>query len=347
MKLIENLYTSKLPELAKAIDTFYEDLQLVKDNEAPRAYIGTSIIGHKCRRYLWLNFRWCVNERKSGRVLRLLSTGSREEDIAVFNLQQIGIDIKYTGLDQLNFDYGSHVKGHPDGLIISGVPTAEKSQHMWEHKTMNKANFEKLIKEGLQSSKPMHYAQVQCEMYGAEANLGYKVNRALYQVLCKDDSRIYAERVRLDEAYAQKLIKRAQDIATSDNSFPRLSESPSWYECKICPAYGICHQGELPCRISCRNCAHATATKDGTWICELYKSEIPTGAQLNACPWHTPHPDTVPWTLIQEKSTAFTACYKIGEQEVLVGGEGTPTTEIFKTVESVNPNSDPEMEAKE
>ena len=68
----------KIPEpnisIANLIDKKAEEGQ-----EAPRAHLGASLLGHPCDRYLWLMFRWAVIEKFDGRILRLFQRGQREE----------------------------------------------------------------------------------------------------------------------------------------------------------------------------------------------------------------------------------------------------------------------------
>ena len=118
-------------------------------NELPRTYLGVSIIGHPCARYLWLNFRWFSFELFSGRMYRLFRRGKREEETIVEDLRGAGIVIEHVLDDQLTFDFGSHVIGHPDGFIKSGVPEAPKTEHVAEFKTHNSDSFNLLLKQGV------------------------------------------------------------------------------------------------------------------------------------------------------------------------------------------------------
>lgn len=295
-------------------------------SEPPREYLGASIIGHPCVRYLWLAFRWASLEWLNGRQERLLETGKREEDIAVENLKKAGVEIINTGKDQLDLDFGCHVKGHPDGIILSGVPEASQTKHVWEHKTMSDSNFKNLKKNGVKEAKPLHYAQMQVEM------LALDIDRALYQVLNKNDSEIYTERVRLDRDFAENLIRRAQEIVLQDRIPKRLSDKEDWYECRMCKNWGFCFTEMKTPRANCRTCAHFYAEKDDTCRCNLYDNAVlPYEGQRKGCINHVMHPDLTDWILDDDKSTEYAACYYIKElnREVMNGYDGFSTASLI------------------
>lgn len=236
-------------------------------------------MGHPCDRWLWLSFRWAVVEDFDGRMLRLFRRGQLEELTAVADLQAAGCVVTATGEgNQARVNLGGHLGGHADGIIESGVPEAPKTAHLFECKTHSLKSFEALAKDGLEKSKPMHYAQMQIYMHG----LG--LTRGLYYAVCKNDDRIYTERVEYDKDAAVKLIERGHRITTS----PRMPEplpggSPSWYQCKFCPAYSLCWEGKAVEAKNCRTCAFAVARHDGTWRCASWDSEIPVEAQRTGC----------------------------------------------------------------
>lgn len=58
-----------------------------------RAHLGGSLIGRKCSRELWYNFRWAHQENHQGRMLRLFARGQREEDQFIKLLRRIGVDV--------------------------------------------------------------------------------------------------------------------------------------------------------------------------------------------------------------------------------------------------------------
>ena len=253
--------------------------------ELPRPHMGASLLGHHCDRYLWLSFRWAMREAFPGRILRLFRRGHMEEATVVDDLRRIGCIIASTGQDQSRASFGSHVSGSVDGVITSGIPGAEKTPHILEIKTHSKKSFDQLEKDGVQKAKPMHYTQMQVYM------MGLGLDRALYYAVCKDDDRIYTERVRLDRAHAEAAIQRGKCIATADRiPEPCAGASASWYQCKFCPAYAFCHQGQPVPERNCRTCGYSTAKDDGFWRCEKWQADIPTAAQHEGCDQFEIHP---------------------------------------------------------
>ena len=304
-----------------------------------RPYLGLSVIGHPCTRYLWLNFRWFSYDIQEGRMLRLFRRGHREEETVVSDLQDIGMMLEYVLDTQLDIDFGCHVKGHPDGLIVSGVPEAPKAMHSLEIKTHRLSSFNELASKGVQAAKPMHYAQMQGEMLGTSLKLGRKVDRALYVAVCKDDDRMYTERVHLDRQYAESLIRRGQETAVTDYIPAPVSKRPDWYQCRFCRFHGFCHPAEgkrlLP-DVNCRTCLHFTSEKDGTCTCACYdRKVIPEEAQRRWCRCHAFHPDMVPdWELIEARCTKDSAMYRIpGLGDVLNGWEGYASQDIRNAAE--------------
>jgi hypothetical protein len=159
----------------------------------------------------------------------------------------------------------------------------------------------------------MHYAQMQTYM------ARMSVDRALYFAVCKDDDRIYTERVRLDKDEAESLADRAQRIIASDRMPEPISADPTWYQCKFCPAADLCHGHKRLPDINCRTCAHFTAERDGSATCARWQSVIPDmDAQRAGCESHVIHPDLVSW---QYKPTeqGTHLIYVIDGKEVLNG----------------------------
>ncbi len=251
-----------------------------EDNHKPwiRMHVGASDIGKKCDREIWYGFYHVRPEGEvfDGRKLRLFQTGHREEARLVADLKAAGFkvwdtadgatgkQIEYTALD-------GHLVVHLDGVVL-GIPEAPKTPHLLETKTASKKNFDKLLgenakgevdptKRGVQKNKPEHYDQMQLCMGLAE------LERALYLVHCKDDERIYAERVNFDPARFKQLMARANRIIRSEEAPERLSNDPAYFYCKhFCSLAAHCHGTKMPAK-NCRTCVHSSPGPNNTWRC--------------------------------------------------------------------------------
>ena len=300
------------------IDAWHE-----QQHGTPRSHLGFSLLGHPCDRWLWLTFRWAVIERHEGRIKRLFRRGQLEELTAASDLREIGVDLRETGRNQRVIHAGCHVQGSPDGIIYVGLPEAKKTVHVWECKTHSKKSFEDLCKHGVRESKWQHYVQMQCSMTRAN------IDRALYYAVCKDDDCIYTERICVDKDLGWKYIQRGMRLALADRLPEPLSIDSSWYQCKLCAAYPFCHEKQPIQEVNCRTCSHATPTKESTWTCERWGTEIPGDAQYDGCRAHVFHPDLVPWKLVETKSDQWNACYEIDNQLVMNGEDGYSSRELL------------------
>ena len=307
---------SKIPEpettIASLIDAVHESRQ-----DKPRPHLGASMLGHHCDRWLWLSFRWAVQEKFPGRVLRLFRRGQNEEAVIVSDLRAIGIDVQSTGDAQSRVDFGKHVSGSIDGIAAHSVPGAPKKPHILEFKTHGDKSFKELIKaQSVKDANDQHWAQMQVYMMGKD------IDRALYVAVNKNDDAIYTERVKLDKAEAQKLIERGHRIAMAERMpEPCAGASPDWYLCKFCAAHTFCHSGEPTKHANCRTCAHVTPCEDSTFRCERWADTVPVYAQHDGCPSHALNPQLVPWDIDAERTTDWVACYIIDGKPVM-NGEG-------------------------
>ncbi len=263
-----------MPEIPKPLNDIGALIDRAHESrkEKPRGHLGCSGLGHHCERWIWMSFRWAVREPFPGRILRLFRRGHLEEAQIIDDLKMIGMEI---GGDQTRVDFGCHISGSVDGIITSGVPQAPNTPHVAEFKTHSLKSFKDLAKNGVEKSKPMHYAQMQLYMYGLD------LDRALYVAVCKDDDSYYTERVRLDKDFAEKLVEKGKRLALDDRLPPPISTDPSWYQCKFCPAYKFCHETKLTKEVNCRTCAHSTAKEDSTFYCERWQDTIPYKAQVD------------------------------------------------------------------
>ena len=314
---------TKIPEPINTLSALIDKAHESKP-DLPRPHMGASMIGHPCRRKLWLSFRWAVVEKFPGRILRLFRRGHHEEEWIVADLRAAGVEILEkdpdTGRQWLIKD--GHFGGSLDGVALSGIPEAPNKPHVFEAKTHSLKSFKDMVKKGVKESKPIHWAQVQIYMAGLD------IDRALYFAVCKDTDEIYTERVELKKTEAKELNEKAQSIIASDRMPEPLSADPSWFECKFCSSHDLCFGSKTTKEVNCRTCAHSTAKRDGTWHCGRWNSEIPAVEfQRAGCEDHVMHPDLVPWTLVGGDGTS--ADYSHNGKEFRNGAGGFKSRELL------------------
>lgn len=254
----------KIPEpinsLAQQIYSAYEAMS----ESSNRPHLGASVIGHPCSRFLWYSFRSAIDKKWPGRMLRLFETGKREESRVHENLRMVGIEVHADdGSSQFKVSkINGHFGGSVDGMITKYYE-APKEWIVLECKTHNASSFKTLVAKGVEEHKPMHY--VQCQMYMGM----FGVKRALYFAVCKNNDEIYTELLDFDEKIYDLMLERASIIINADEPPPKINNDPSWYQCKNCDYWGICHETDAP-QVNCRTCAHSTPVEDGKWSCVLH-----------------------------------------------------------------------------
>ena len=264
---LESFLTSTLPQL---IYSTYK-------NTPPRPHLGASIIGKPCLREIWYSFRWAKQVPFEGRMLRLFEAGNAFEDRIVRELQAIGITVSGR---QDRVTIGPHFSGSIDG-IGAGFPESKKP-HLLEFKTHNQKSFDTLVKDGVQSSKPEHFIQMNCYMGVPEINL----DRAYYIAENKNTSELHAERIHFDKDlfYATKL--KASEIIFSGVPCDRIAENPAAFACKWCNYKAVCHGAEKM-DVSCRTCQYVTVRSD-CFECTKHGGAIPVDFQRLACVDYVP-----------------------------------------------------------
>jgi PD-(D/E)XK nuclease superfamily len=303
----------------------------VAEPSRERGYLGASVIGNECARALWYAFRWAYQpEELEPRKLRLFDTGHREEQRIVEDLRAGGMNVlgEQTGFAAL----GGHFAGHIDGLV-QGLPEAPKTVHLLEIKTHNDKSFKSLLKDGVQISKPAHYAQMQTYMYHL------KYSRALYVAVNKNDDNIYTERINVNNKTAEYLLRKAQHIIEADDAPDKLHpdpDLPAAFACHWCQAKSICHDG-LMARRNCRTCLSSTAITDNTkhnagWHCAKHNKLLTLEEQHRGCEYHRYLPSMVPGEQIDADYHRRTITYRMRD-----GGEWTdgvrPTSAVLDRTE--------------
>jgi len=261
--------------------------------EQARPYLGMSGIGQACERQLWYGFRWAARERMGADSIMRINDGHRSEDVMADYLR-LAPGIRLLTRDprtgqQFGFvDLGGHFRGHADGMI-SGLHQAPTTLHVWEAKATNdkkvaqlsKAKADKGEKQALKAWDPVYHAQAILYMAYSETTRHY--------LTCSSPGVRSIESLRTDADLdeARRLRAKAERVITAAEPLPGISNDPSWYECKWCPAHAVCHTNALPA-VTCRTCAHATPEMDGDgrWSCALHGHDLSVEAQRQACDGH-------------------------------------------------------------
>ena len=312
-------------QVLKTVDL---DNAVSRKGNAPSSNMGASSITAACDRSTWLDFHWAINDYKEPKMVRLLHLGEVIEGEMAEVLLSLGMDLKYAGKDQIKVFIAPHFVCKPDGIIFSGVPTAEKTIHVWECKSSNRKHYEELQKKGLREAKPEHYVQMMCEMRAASIFLNKKVERGFYTAYCKDNSEIYAERIDFDEETLNVYLQKAERIRLAERLPEGLSDNPNFEGCRYCNKSHFCHFTHEAENINCRTCIHSTPEEDGTWSCALDKKygwgvgALTWEMQKEGCPYHSFLPDLVPFKLVPECSTEDAAAYMKNDGEVYLNGLG-------------------------
>lgn len=284
-----------------------------------RAYLGMSEIGAECERAIWYRWRWAHETKFKGRLLRLFETGNREEARLLDNLKAVGIEVleldPTTGQQWSVEAARGHFRGHLDA-IATGFLEAPKADHVVECKTHNEKSFAALARNGVENSKPEHFAQMQCYMH-------FKgINRAFYIAQNKNDDQIYVERIHYDPTAAAQLEAKAERIIDTDSAPPRLHEdigSRAAFACQWCPALQLCHEGTWA-RVNCRTCLSASFEDGGVVRCTLTGEALSSDNQQKGCGKHLYLPSLVPGEQADANPAKRTVTYNLKDGSTWIDG---------------------------
>jgi CRISPR/Cas system-associated exonuclease Cas4 (RecB family) len=252
-------------------------------NERHSYRLGASWIGSECDRAIWYKLRWAKMSGFDGRMLRLFRSGKIAEEMLASDLRATGAEVlecdEETGEQFFHSDLNGHFVGYLDA-VGKGFVESPETWHVIEFKTHNDKSFSDLEKNGVEKSKPQHYAQLQVYM-------GWTgMERALYVAVNKNNDDLHIERVKFVKKEFDALRQRAKEIIFATVAPDRMSDSPAFWRCKMCEFSGICHQtGELAER-NCRTCKHCQADEEGGWSCALHRKILTKQEQEAACADH-------------------------------------------------------------
>lgn len=248
------------PPPAPTLDAIYTAYEAEGD-DGFRDHLGASIISKECERALWYDFRWVTRSAFSGRMLRLFETGRLEEDRLVRDLRRTGATVldcdPDTGRQWRVEAHGGHFGGSMDAVAI-GLREAPATRHVVEFKTHNQSSLTALRKDGVQRSKPLHWAQMQVYVHLAG------LNRAMYVTVCRDTDEIHIERVHADPGEGERLLARARRVIDAPRPPARISEDATWWQCRLCDHHDHCTASGRPRPTAAPACIRPRSTAAGT-----------------------------------------------------------------------------------
>ena len=246
------------------------DVKIVEEhlNEKRRGHLGASQIGNKCYRYLWHVLHWSYKEKFSAKQLRLFARGNLEEQRFLDWLKPICEELypvnPKTGKQWRVSDFNGIFSGSCDGVAkIDGL------WYLLEFKTHGDKSFKEFAKHKVKACKPVHYDQIQ--VYLRKLNLP----RCVYMAINKNTDELYIEIIERDDLSADIILDRAKTVVEAESGLdmPRISESPVWWECKMCAFTHICNKGAAPDK-NCRTCAYSKPKSDKTWYCTRHLVDL-------------------------------------------------------------------------
>lgn len=195
-----------------------------------RNYIGASSIGNSCMRAIWYQYNRYPKSIVNTKLKRTRDIGKILETLIVSWLLDAGFTI-----ERNNITYADKtvpmLQGHFDGIL-----TLRKKKYVLEIKTAKDSSFGILVKKGVKIWSEQYYAQVQ-------AYMGMSGIKGAYIIaLNKDTSELYDESIDFDAVYYEKLVNKANTIATAATMPTRISGSPLWWQCKMCQYNKGCHK---------------------------------------------------------------------------------------------------------
>lgn len=256
-----------------------------------RPHMGASLIGHACDRHIWMTWRWALKPEFKGRILRLFSTGQREEPRILEELRGIGAEVwdvdPNTGGQWRVSAKDGHFGGSLDG-IAKGLPEGPKTPAVLEFKTHSHKSFTEVVAKRVREAKPQHFDQMTVYMGLME------LERALYVAVNKDTDDMYVEWVEFDRQRFDQLLARAEKLIGMTAPPDRISDDPTNWQCKFCSFYKHCHQG-VAAEANCRTCCHASPDVEAAWRCEVHSDTVPLEFQRKGCEQHLMIPGLVPY----------------------------------------------------
>lgn len=201
--------------------------------QPPRNYIGASIIGHSCDRYIWLNKYGDVPVTLSLRKQRIFERGHLEEPRL---LTRINLLKEWT-IEHLQYEViTEHLRGHIDAILRYEDGTL----YILEIKTMSQKKFKELLRKGLKEISFTYWAQ--CQVYLYLQN----IQKAIVLVVNKNTEDLYEEIIEKKPSVGEDFINKAKRIdERKEMPLGLMGCNMKQFECFGCAYESFCFK-EIP-----------------------------------------------------------------------------------------------------
>jgi hypothetical protein len=215
--------------------------------EPRRSYLGASLLGHPCERHVYYAIQPDMSrEPMKAAGIKAIQDGHRTEELLIERLRMVpGVtvwNLKDNG-EQWGFQhFDGKLRGHIDGVIV-GILQAPKTPHLLEIKCCNLKKFEDLKKKvatfgekgALREWDFQYYVQAQLYLHFFDLTRHYLV--------CASPGGRDATscRTEYNRAFTEAQIEKARRIINAVEPPSRVSDNPSYYICKWCDFFDVCH----------------------------------------------------------------------------------------------------------
>lgn len=222
--------------------------------EIERDYLGASMLGEACGRKLCYYYSKAPKDEDrqfTARTLRIFDIGHDMEDFlgskdgsqdAVFKaaascwFHDAGFDLRVKNSQGKQFGWqalGGKMRGHIDGAFVSGprLKTPVTYPALWEAKALNKKNWSKIKKHGVQVGNEIYYGQCQINM--AHLNVG----QTIFTAVNKDTEELHHELISFVAMRAQIISDRGLSViqaVESGHLMDREYNNEDFFKCKLC-----------------------------------------------------------------------------------------------------------------
>jgi hypothetical protein len=192
----------------------------------------------ECPRRLWAGLHGIEAVQPGGARLAVFAMGEAVERLALELLGRADFQVGRRQ-ERVTIDFGDGfiASGRWDGVIELGPSAFLPQPTILEIKSANREQFEKCEALGYDVWRPAYGDTLHCYM-GAS-----KIEIAVALVFCKDNSRIYAEKIRFDAERYERLRKKAEMVLRAPRPLPRPEQANGQYSefCKWCPVSEWCY----------------------------------------------------------------------------------------------------------